>query len=153
MIRHAKASDIAEVGRLYYSVWHETHAPLMPSPEISRRSLEFFVNRMTPLLGSTLVMEQHGLLAAFSAWEDDILSQLFVTARYRGTSMASALLMATEGEMAKHGTTAAELHCVVGNERARRFYQRMGWVIAKRVSSDETSARVPFWRMKKVLRR
>jgi hypothetical protein len=30
--------------------------------------------------------------------------------------------------MAKEGTAEAELHCVVGNERARCFYERMGWL-------------------------
>jgi hypothetical protein len=32
-----------------------------------------------------------------------------------------------EIEMAEEGTVEAELRCIVGNERARRFYERRGW--------------------------
>jgi len=57
--------------------------------------------------------------------------------------------------MAKEGTAEAELHCVVGNERARRFYVRMGWVhrgkIMEQVAGEHEQVDVPFWRMTKVL--
>jgi RimJ/RimL family protein N-acetyltransferase len=57
--------------------------------------------------------------------------------------------------MAKEGTAEAELHCVVGNERARRFYERMGWLhtgkIMEWVRGEHAQIGVPFWRMVKVL--
>jgi RimJ/RimL family protein N-acetyltransferase len=57
--------------------------------------------------------------------------------------------------MAKEGTAEAELHCVVGNERARRFYQRMGWFqrgkIMVQVAGEHSQVHVPFWRMTKTL--
>src|SRR5262249_19084999 len=137
------------------SAWHETQAPFMPPAEIAHRSLEFFVHRMTALLDSTLVTEQNGTIAAFSAWRGNHLGQLFVAIRHRGTGIASSLLIAVEMEMAKEGTAAAELHCVVGNERARRFYERLGWAsqgkIVESVAGEHTQIEVPFWRMIKVL--
>jgi GNAT superfamily N-acetyltransferase len=155
MIRRARASDIVEVATLYHSVWHETQASFMPPAEIAHRSLEFFVHRMTALLGSTLVTERNGTIAAFSAWRGNLLGQLFVAIRHRGTGIAPSLLTAAEIEMAKEGTAEAELHCVVGNERARRFYERMGWVsqgkIMECVADEHTQTEVPFWRMMKVL--
>jgi hypothetical protein len=57
--------------------------------------------------------------------------------------------------MAKEGIAEAELHCVVGNERARRFYERMGWhhraKIVEQVAGEHEQIDVPFWRMTKVL--
>jgi len=155
MIRRAQPSDIAEVAALYHAVWHETQAPFMPRAEIARRSAEFFVDRMTPLLQSTLVTEQNGEIAAFSAWRGHLLGQLFVAAPHRGTGIASSLLLASESEMAKEGTTEAELHCVVGNERARHFYERMGWMhrgkIMEQIAGEHAQVELPLWRMMKVL--
>jgi hypothetical protein len=114
MIRRARASDIAEVSALYHAVWHESQAPFMPPEEIIHRSMEFFVARMTVLLNSTLVTEQDGEIAAFSAWRGHLLGQLFVAAPHRAKGIASRLLRASEIEMANEGTAEAELHCVVG---------------------------------------
>ncbi len=155
MIRRACASDIAEVAALYHSVWHETQAPFMPPAEIAYRSLEFFVRRMTVLLDSTLVTEETGAIAAFSAWRGNLLGQLFVANSHRGTGIAPRLLVAAEIGMAKEGTAEAELHCVMGNERARRFYERMGWTsqgkMTECVAGEHTQTEVSFWRMTKVL--
>jgi hypothetical protein len=151
VIRRARASDIVEVAILYHSVWHETQAPFMPPAEITRRSLEFFAHRMASLLDSTLVTEQNATIAAFSAWRCNLLGQLFVAIPDRGTSIAPSLLTAAEIEMAKQGTVEAELHCVVGNERARRFYERMGWASQGKVTECVAQIEVPFWRMTKVL--
>jgi len=83
------------------------------------------------------------------------LGQLFVAMPLRGTGIASSLLVASETEMAKEGIGEAELHCVVGNERARRFYERMGWLhrgkIMEWVAGEHEQIGVPFWRMTKVL--
>jgi hypothetical protein len=57
--------------------------------------------------------------------------------------------------MAKEGTLEAELHCVIGNERARRFYERMRWLrrgeIAEKVAGTHGPVDVPFWCMTKAL--
>ncbi|MBR0711926.1 GNAT family N-acetyltransferase [Bradyrhizobium liaoningense] len=155
MIRRAHASDISRVAALYHAVWHETQAPFMPHAEIIRRSMEFFMERMTALLHSTLVTELNEEVVALSAWRGQLLGQLFVAMPHRGTRVASSLLTASEIEMAKGGIAEAELHCVVGNERARRFYERMGWhhkaKIMEQVAGEQGQVDVPFWCMTKVL--
>jgi GNAT superfamily N-acetyltransferase len=127
----------------------------MPREEVVRRSIEFFTERMTALLQSTLVTELNEEVVAFSAWRGQILGQLFVAMPYRGTQVAASLLTAAEIEMAQGGIAEAELHCVVGNERARRFYERMGWQykaeIMEQVAGEHGQTDVPFWCMTKVL--
>jgi GNAT superfamily N-acetyltransferase len=155
MIRRADASDISRVAALYHAVWHETHAPFMPQAEIIHRSMGFFIERMTALLQSTLVTELNEEVVAFSAWRGQHLGQLFVAVSHRGTHVASSLLTAAEIEMAKEGVVEAELHCAVGNDRARRFYERMGWhhkaKIMEQVAGRHEQIDVPFWCMTKVL--
>lgn len=165
MIRRARASDISRVAALYHAVWHETQAPLMPQAEITHRSMEFFTDRMMALLQSTLVTERNGEVVAFSAWRGRLLGQLFVAIPHRGTRVASSLLTASEIEMTKEDVAEAELRCVVGNERARRFYERMGWQNREKIieqltggcwpgpapTGEQEQIGVPFWRMTKVL--
>ena len=155
MIRQALAADISNVALLYHTVWHETQAPFMPAEECELRSMPFFVERMTALLPTTLVAERHGAIVAFSAWKSGLLGQIFVAPAHRGSGVAATLLIATEIAMAKEGTLEAELHCVIGNDRARRFYEHMGWLrrgeIAEKVAGTHGPVDVPFWCMTKVL--
>jgi len=155
MIRQTLAADISDVALLYHAVWHETQAPFMPAEECRLRSMPFFVERMTTLLPTTLVAERHGAIVAFSAWKSGLLGQIFVAPAQRGSGVAATLLNATEIAMAKEGTLEAELHCVIGNDRARRFYERMGWLrrgeITEKVAGTRGPVDVPFWCMTKPL--
>jgi GNAT superfamily N-acetyltransferase len=155
MIRRGLASDIPDVASLYHAVWHETQAPFMPAQECELRSMPFFIDRMTTFLPTTLVAERNGAIVAFSAWKGRLLSQIYVAASHRGSGVAATLLLASETAMASEGILEAELHCVVGNERARRFYKRMGWVhrgeITETLAGQYGPAGVPFWCMTKVL--
>lgn len=155
MIRRALASDIPAVASLYHAAWHETQAPFMPAQECQLRSMPFFIDRMTTLLPTTLVAEANGAIVAFSAWKARLLGQIFVAASHRGSGVAATLLIASETAMASEGTFEAELHCVVGNERARRFYERMGWIqrgeITEKLAGQHGPVGVPFWCMTKVL--
>jgi GNAT superfamily N-acetyltransferase len=127
----------------------------MPSEEIARRNMAFFEDRMTQLLQSTLVVDRSGSLAGFSSWSGELLGQIFVAAPYRGSDLATDLMVATEKAMSGDGVAVAELHCVVGNHRARRFYERMGWQhegeIAEKVAGPGGEVKVSFWCMKKPL--
>lgn len=155
MIRRAVASDIPDVASLYHAVWHETQAPFMPTEECELRSMPFFIDRMTTLLPTTLVAEPNGAIVAFSAWKGRLLGQIFVAASHRGSGVAATLLIASETAMAREGTLEAELHCVVGNERARQFYKRRGWIqtgeITEKLAGPHGLVGVPFWCMTRLL--
>ena len=59
---------------------------------------------------------------------DDEVEQVFVARSARGTGLASDLLVEAERRVAAGGHASAWLAVVVGNARARRFYERQGWV-------------------------
>jgi GNAT superfamily N-acetyltransferase len=155
MPRPAVMDDAPGIVALYHSVWHESHAPFMPRQEIARRTVEFFEDRMTRLLPTTVVEERHGSIAGFAAWSGELLGQIYVAAPDRGSSVATDLMAASENGMVRDGIAVAELHCVVGNHRARRFYERMGWRHAgegaEKVAGPRGEVEVSFWRMRKPL--
>lgn len=155
MLRRASLSDVPAVAGFYHATWHETHAVFMPRAEAKRRSISFFQDRMFALVRTTLLDERDGVLAGFSSWTGDLLGQLYVAPLYRGSPVATELISATEREMAADGTVVAELHCVVGNHRARRFYERMGWryegEVCERVAGEAGEVDALFWCMRKPL--
>jgi GNAT superfamily N-acetyltransferase len=156
MARFARPPDVSQVATLYHAVWHETQAPFMPVEERRRRALAFFVHRMSALLATTLVEERGGSIVGFAAWSGYLFGQIFVAKAFRGTNVAPLLMAAAEREMANQGMAEAELHCVVGNDRARRFYERMGWThqgeLFEPVLGKSGEIDVMFWRMTKALR-
>lgn len=58
----------------------------------------------------------------------DEVEQVFVARAARGTGQASALLAEAERRVVGAGHSTAWLAVVVGNARARRFYEKHGWV-------------------------
>jgi GNAT superfamily N-acetyltransferase len=153
--RPAGEADVAAVARLYHDVWHETHPGFMPGEETSLRTPAFFVERVAGLLPTTLVVERDGTVVGFAARTGGFLGQLYVDRTHRGSAVAGMLLAETERRMAQEGIALAELHCVMGNERARRFYERMGWKhtgrVTEAVAGPNRPVAVEFWCMTKPL--
>ena len=56
------------------------------------------------------------------------VEQVYVARAHRGGAVASALLTEAERIVARNGHLVAWLAVVAGNARARRFYERQGWV-------------------------
>jgi GNAT superfamily N-acetyltransferase len=149
--RPARADDLDTIASLYHEVWHETHARFVPAEETRLRTAAFFIERMKGLLPTTVV----GTRGGFAAWTGGLLGQLYVGGPERGTGVAVALLAEAESRMAAAGIGTAELHCIVGNHLARRFYQRSGWVLAgiatERVEGPDGPVAASFWCMTKAL--
>jgi GNAT superfamily N-acetyltransferase len=59
---------------------------------------------------------------------EDEVEQVYVGRAHRGTGVAAALLSRAEGIVAGNGHESAWLAVVSGNDRARRFYERNGWI-------------------------
>jgi ribosomal protein S18 acetylase RimI-like enzyme len=88
--------------------------------------------------------------------KDDELYQLYVARQARGTGAAAALIADGEARLAAHGFATAWLACAIGNDRAARFYEKCGWVMAREaVNRLETPAGVfelAIWRYEKAVR-
>lgn len=125
----------------------------MPGPERQARDEAAFLVRISALMPNIVVSEAGEGFSGFAAWEGALLGQIFVDGAFRGTGLAQALMLAAETRMAAQGASLAELHCLVGNARARRFYERLGWSIAETlaepVKGEDGHETRDFWIMRK----
>jgi GNAT superfamily N-acetyltransferase len=155
IVRPAGDGDVTSIGALYHRVWHDTHGPHMPPAERARRDEEDFRGRIRELMPNVVLSQDDGYIIGFAAWSSSLLGQIYVESAYRGTGVAERLMAAAEAEMAAQGVHQAELHCLVGNERAHRFYERSGWVahgiISERVRGEAEEETREFWNFRKAL--
>jgi GNAT superfamily N-acetyltransferase len=121
-------ADTDAVAVLWNEGWHDGHGDICP-PEInSIRTPETFAARL-PLYGSGLVVaEDDDSVAAFAALVGPLIDQFFVARRARGSGLARAFLTHLETIIRRNGDAAAKVECIVGNERAFRFYTSCGYV-------------------------
>ena len=95
---------------------------------VSARTEASFRSRASQRLADTTVATVNGALAGFVMVVDDEVEQVYVAQAHRGTGVAAALLGRAEQIVAGNGHESAWLAVVAGNARARRFYERSGWI-------------------------
>ena len=127
MIRPAQADDMAAVADIWHRAWHVGHAGRVPDGLTAARTLEAFHARTPARVADTTVAEVDGELVGFTMVEGDEVEQVFVDPRSHGTGVAAPLLAAAEQQVAAAGHDVAWLAVVVGNARARAFYEKHGW--------------------------
>jgi len=128
-IRPAADADMAAVADLWHEGWHDGHAGHVPGGLTDLRTLEAFHER-TPLrvADTTVAVSDAGDLLGFVMVAGDEVEQVFVGPAARGTGVAAVLLTEAERQVAAAGHASAWLAVVAGNTRARRFYEKRGWV-------------------------
>jgi GNAT superfamily N-acetyltransferase len=127
-IRPAADADMAAVADLWHEGWHDGHAGHVPEGLTAARTLAAFHERTPSRVPDTAVaVDDDGSLLGFVMVVGDEVEQVFVAPAGRGTGLASELLAEAERRVAAGGHASAWLAVVVGNARARRFYERQGW--------------------------
>lgn len=127
-IRPASDADMAAVADLWHEGWHHGHAGHVPEGLTAARTLAAFRERTPSRVADTAVaVDDDGTLLGFVMVVGDEVEQVFVAPAGRGTGLASELLAEAERRVAADGHASAWLAVVVGNARARRFYERQGW--------------------------
>ena len=128
-IRPATAADMAAVADLWHEGWHSGHVGHVPEGLTAARTLAAFHER-TPLRvdDTTVALSDAGDLLGFVMVVGDEVEQVFVGPTARGTGLAGVLLTEAEHLVAAGGHARAWLAVVAGNARARRFYDKHGWV-------------------------
>jgi GNAT superfamily N-acetyltransferase len=95
---------------------------------VSARTEASFHSRASQRVADTTVAIVDGELAGFVMVVDDQVEQVYVARAHRGTRVAAALLERAEQIVSGNGHESAWLAVVAGNARARRFYERSGWI-------------------------
>jgi len=117
------------------------------------RQAPFFENRLVRWLNQTLIAVKDNQVVGLACWADATLEALFVVSEFRKFGFGALLLTAAEREMRKTSKQKLSLDCLVGNETARRFYEKHGWCITETVrqsiSTPLGEASVSAWVMVK----
>lgn len=154
-VRAAAEADAPAIGRIWFEGWHDGHDGRVPEELAALRTEQSFYRRAAERLADTRVAEVEGVIAGFVMVVDDEVEQVYVDRTFRGTPVAGALLSAAESLIRDAGHRRAWLAVVAANERARRFYQRCGWVddgdFSYQATADGGSIAVPCRRYVKVL--
>src|SRR6478735_10580303 len=126
-LRPARPDDMATVADIWHRAWHVAHPGHVPEGLTQARTLEAFGERTPSRVADTTVAEVDGELVGFTMVAGDEVEQVFVDPDRHGTGVAGPLLAAAEQRVAAAGYDVAWLAVVVGNARARRFYEKQGW--------------------------
>jgi GNAT superfamily N-acetyltransferase len=127
-LRTAETGDLEAVAAIWSAGWHDGHGGHSPEELTRARTEASFRDRAADRLGDTTVAELDGSVAGFVVVRGDEVEQIYVAAEQRGTGLAVRLLHAAAGIVAEGGHRRAWLAVVSGNARARRFYERSGWI-------------------------
>ncbi|HZN73099.1 MAG TPA: GNAT family N-acetyltransferase [Micromonosporaceae bacterium] len=128
MIRTATAEDSPVVAAIWRDGWRDGHLGHVPGALVAERTPESFDERAAQRVDDTTVAVVDGTVAGFVMVVGDEVEQVYVSADHRGTGVAAALLAEAERLVSANGHDRAWLAVATGNARARRFYERRGWV-------------------------
>jgi ribosomal protein S18 acetylase RimI-like enzyme len=154
-VRHAEASELEALARIWHEGWHEAHAALVAPELTALRTLDNFHDRLAKDLEDVRVVGPMGAPLGFCMIKQDELYQLYVSARSRQAGVASTLITDGEARLSARGVRIAWLACAIGNDRAAQFYEKRGWhragVIPNRVETSKGEYVLDVWRYEKDL--
>jgi GNAT superfamily N-acetyltransferase len=116
------------VAGIWHAGWPDGHLGHVPDELVAVRTADSFRTRAAERTADTRVAEVDGEIAGFTMVVEDEVEQVYVDAAHRGTGVADVLLADAERRIREGGHRRAWLAVVAGNARARRFYERRGWV-------------------------
>jgi GNAT superfamily N-acetyltransferase len=128
ILRPATADDISAIAPIWHRGWQDGHVGHVPEDLITARTERSFWSRTVRRLPATTIAEIDGAVAGFVIVVGDEVEQVYVSEDHRGSGVAGILLAEAERRVRHGGHATAWLAVVAGNERARRFYAKSGWV-------------------------
>ncbi|MGB7316813.1 MAG: GNAT family N-acetyltransferase [Planktotalea sp.] len=147
--------QVPHVAQLWHHGWIDGHAKVVPAELTKLRTLHSFQFRSKENQPYTRVAMQGDDLLGFIMIKGDEVYQMYVGPTARGTGVAQRLMQEGEIRIRATGHAKSWLACAVGNERAARFYSKMGWINVgvETVELDTLDAPfpLPVWRFEKAL--
>jgi len=127
-LRPATLADAAEIARIWREGWRDGHLGHTPPALVEARTDASFDRRAVERVPQTTVATVDGDVVGFTVVVDDEAEQVYVDRAARGSGVAGLLLAEAARQVAAAGHARVWLAVAAGNTRARRFYERSGWV-------------------------
>jgi GNAT superfamily N-acetyltransferase len=120
--------DAPAIAAIWEAGWHDAHDGNVPDELTRARDSASFRRRAEDRIGDATVCVVEGAVAGFVMVDADEVDQVYVSSQHRGAGVADALMADAEARLRAAGHGRAWLAVVAGNARARRFYERHGWI-------------------------
>ncbi len=140
MIRPARHSDTAAIGRVYARTWKAAYRGLMPA---------FFLDLLTDTTCAPkpdhiasdrrLVAEADGTVVGTVTFDKGEIRSLYVLPEYWGRGEGFALFRAAEERLKEQGFSRITLWVQRDNARARAFLERQGMSLTGQTRETETA--------------
>ena len=127
-VRAAGASDVDAIASIWHAGWCDGHLGHVPDELLAVRTPESFLERSAALIDEFQVIIVDDSVAGFHLIVDDEVEQFYVSRQYRGQGISDELMRHAEETIRSAGHLSMWLAVVAGNDRARGFYARQGWI-------------------------
>ena len=151
--RAATEADLPRISEIHVDSWNAAYRGLVDDRALDERTVEWRLKHWREFMDAPpeehllAVVEVEGELAGFlhagRSDDDDVDRQttvnvfaLYLDPARRGEGLGSGLLAWALDRFAERGFTVATLYSLVGNEPARRFYERHGWTLDEGVMKE-----------------
>ena len=133
-IRHATQSDLQDIAAIHIESWKDSYSDVLPADFLIRQIDREFIQHWSEIEiqneDIVLVAEENSVIGFIAVWCRPIpfIDNLHVIPSQRSKKVGSALMRAVAKELINQGHKTAYLWVVESNEKAIRFYERLGGV-------------------------
>ena len=133
-IRRAQSSDLTLIAAVQAESWRDTYSGVLPEEYLADQITEDLKRHWTDVEiqpdDVVLVAEDDGVIGFIAVWcrPDPFIDNLHVKPSKRSKRVGSTLMKSAAQQLIQQGHKTAYLWVVASNERAIRFYERLGGV-------------------------
>ena len=143
-IRRAQLVDVPAIALVSYQTWPHTYRGMISEEKINSRTIETITETWRQILtppfskGGTLVAVNNEAIIAYSRFypsrdiDDDqakvaTIGSIYVLPAFQHQRVGRALMNGILEIANIQGLAEVTLHVLAANERARKFYEHLGW--------------------------
>ena len=133
-IRRATQSDLQDIAAIHIESWKDSYSDVLPEEflvwQIDREFIQHWSEIEIKNEDLVLVAEENSVIGFIAVWCRPIpfIDNLHVIPSQRSKKVGSALMKAVAKELINQGHKTAHLWVFESNEKAIRFYERLGGI-------------------------
>lgn len=148
-IRSATKKDLSNIASLHIRSWRDAYAGILPaaflSDPLEREFTRYWRDVDIRPQDVVMVAAENGLCGFIAVWcrPTPYIDNLHVNPSLRSRKIGTTLLVSAAGELMARGHETAYLWVFEYNQKAVRFYERMGGAVEERAPQDIFGYSIP----------